>query len=250
MNLIYKIANSVSFRLKSWVDRKTKNNAPPLYPDCRATIQVIAKFHQCRRLCDIGANKGQWSYVMRQINAKLEEVVMFEPQAKFVQQLHELDLPGTRKHIYQCALGDQVQKLAISGGTASASLLEVSDQQHQYFPGSVNQESELVEVRILDEVYKNNNLDYPDLIKLDVQGYELNVLKGALEVLKNARYLVIELGLREFYKGQPPMWELMKFLEEQKFVMVDHGYELRSRTGPHELLQFDGIFRNTRFEGQ
>lgn len=101
---------------------------------------------------------------------------------------------------------------------------------------------------MLDDVYARDNLEYPDLIKMDVQGYELNVLRGARNVLSRARCLVIELCLRDFYQGQPPLWELWQFLDEQRYVMVDHGYELRARTSPCELLQFDAVFMNTRPE--
>jgi FkbM family methyltransferase len=217
------------------------------FGDCLVTTQAVSKFHCAKRLCDIGANKGQWTYVFHQLNPQLEEVVMFEPQALFAQELQRLKLPMTKKRIFQYALGEREQKLAISGGTASASLLEASANQHRYFPDSIKQESESAEVRLLDEVYRSNGLHYPDLIKIDVQGYELNALKGAIDVLAHASYLVIELSLREFYLGQPPLWELLRFLDEQQYIMVDHGYELRSGTPPHELLQLDAIFANRRF---
>lgn len=251
MNLTYKIANGIARRLKRWVDKKRLGKVEHdvfRYVDCLSTVQAINKLHHVERLCDIGANAGQWSYVMHQLTPQLAEVAMFEPQTKFVHKLHALELSGVKKHVYQCALGDFEQKVAISGGTASASLFKVSGNQHRFFPGSVTQESELVDVKILDQVYKKNRLAYPDLIKIDVQGYELNVLRGGREVLAHARYLVIELSLREFYRGQPPLWELWRFLDEQQYVMVDHGYELRSPSSPHELLQFDAIFMNKRFE--
>ena len=250
MKLIYKIINSVIYRLERWVDIRQAGKADKeifKYTDCLATARAINKYHPPIRLCDIGANTGHWSYVMHQLNPQLVDVVMFEPQAKLIPGLLELTLPGVGKHIYQCALGDSKQMLTLAGGTASASLFEAGNNQHHFFPGSTNQDSELVEVRILDEVYKNDGLAYPDVIKMDVQGYELNVLKGARNVLAHARYLVIELSLREFYKGQPPLWELWRYLDEEQYVMVDHGYELRSPLAPHELLQFDAIFMNKRF---
>lgn len=128
---------------------------------------------------------------MRQLNAKLESVVMFEPQSKLIGHLKSRRLDGVKKVIYQCALGDREQQLTHMGGTASASLYETANNQLHYFPNSTNQESELVEVKVLDEVYKEDGLEYPDLIKMDVQGYELNILKGARNVLAHARYLVI-----------------------------------------------------------
>lgn len=250
MNFIYKVIASVARRVERWANRMRIGSVDInvfRHGDCLATVQAVNKFHRAQRLCDIGANKGQWTYVYHQLNPQLEEVVMFEPQTLFAQELQRLELPKTKKSIFQCALGEHEQILAISGGTASASLLEASANQLRFFPGSITQESESAEIRLLDEIYRSNGLHYPDLIKIDVQGYELYALKGGTDVLAHARYLVIELSLLEFYKGQPPLWELLSFLDEQQYVMVDHGYELRSGNPPCELLQFDAIFANRRF---
>lgn len=246
-----KVANALAWRLKRWADRRqvgTVDTEIFRYGDCFATVQTVNKFFKATRLCDIGAYKGHWSFVMQQLNAQLQSVVMFEPQAKLISHLRDRELGGVKKKIYQCALGDREQHLTLAGGTPSASLYEVAENQLRYFPGSTNQESEVAEVKVLDDVYAKEGLEYPDLIKMDVQGYELNVLRGARSVLAHARYLVIELSLREFYNGQPPLWELWRFLDEEQYVMVDHGYELRSRTPPFELLQFDAVFMNKRSE--
>lgn len=234
-----------------WVDKKQFGNVDPdvfKFIDCLTTVQTINKYHQTIRLCDIGAHRGDWSFVMHQLNPFLKDVVLFEPQAQLIPDLLALALPNVKKHIFQYALGDREQQLTLAGGTASASLFETAYNQHYYFPGSTNSESELVDVKILDEVYRQEKLDYPDLLKIDAQGYELNILKGARELLANARFLVLELSLREFYKGQPPLWDLLRFLHEEQYVMLDHGYELRSPKIPNELLQFDAVFVNKRFE--
>jgi len=250
MDFVTRVVNSVAFRLGHWVDNRQTakvDDEISKYTDCLATVQAINKYFKATRLCDIGAHKGHWSFVMHRLNPDLKSVVMFEPQAKLIDNLKSRQLDGVKTKIYQCALGDSEGQLTLQGGTASASLYKSASNQHHYFPGSVNQEAELVEVKVLDDVYKADDLEYPDLIKMDVQGYELKVLKGASAVLANARYLVIELGLREFYKGQPQLWELWRFLDEEGYVMVDHGFELRSYTAPNELLQFDAIFMNKRF---
>lgn len=251
MDFVSRAINGVAWRLKRLVDRRQLNTVDEeifKYVDCLATVEAINKFFKATRLCDIGAHKGHWSFVMHQLNPQLESVVMFEPQTKLISHLKSRKLDGVKKVIYQCALGDREQQLTLMGGTASASLYETANNQRQYFPGSTNQESEVVEVKVLDDVYRKDDLEYPDLIKMDVQGYELNVLKGARNVLAHARYLVIELSLREFYKGQPPLWQLWRFLDEEQYVMVDHGYELRSYTSPFEILQFDAVFMNKRSE--
>ncbi len=252
MDLLSRIATSAAGRLKRWADRRQVGLVDEeifKYPDCLATVQTVNKFFKTTHLCDIGAYKGHWTFVMQQLNAQLQSVVMFEPQAKLISHLQDREFGGVKKKIYQCALGDREHLTALMGGTASASLYPAANTQYQYFPGSTSQESEVAEVKVLDDVYAKEDLEYPDLIKMDVQGYELNVLRGARNVLAHARYLVIELSLREFYKGQPPLWELWRFLDEEHYVMVDHGYELRSRTPPFELLQFDAVFMNKRSGG-
>jgi FkbM family methyltransferase len=251
MDVLSRMATGVAWRLKQWADRRQVGPVDKevfQYSDCLATVQAVNRFHQTTRLCDIGAYKGRWTFVMQQLNAQLQSVVMFEPQSNLISHLKERRLGNVRTNIYQCALGDREQRLMLVGGTASASLYETGNSQHHYFPGSTSLDSEAVEVKVLDDVYAKEGLEYPDLIKIDVQGYELNVLRGARNVLAHARYLVIELSLREFYRGQPPLWELWRFLDEEQYAMVDHGYELRSRTSPFELLQFDAIFMNKRFK--
>ncbi len=246
---LQKIPRRLAFELNKLSERMEFRACDPSifrYRDCFETIRVLTKIYQTERLCDIGANKGHWTSVLRHMNPGLRHVVLFEPQKKLAQELQQLTLPNVEKVVYNCGLGEKAGRVVIRGGTASASVLQPSSEQTYYFPGSVRDEQEDISIEVLDHIYVKDNLPFPDLIKLDVQGYELNVLKGAVKVLAEARYLVIELSLREFYEGQPPLWEALKFLEENGFAMIARGYEWRSPKNPSELLQMDGIFVNTR----
>ena len=133
------LAAGVARRLKRWVDRRLigkVNQEVFQYSDCLVTVLAVNKFFKATRLCDIGAHKGHWSFVMQQLNAQLQSVVMFEPQAKLISQLKERQLGDVKKSIYQCALGDRERQVTLVGGTASASLYEATENQHHYFPGS------------------------------------------------------------------------------------------------------------------
>lgn len=218
-----------------------------IYRDCFETVDVLIKLFQPQYLCDIGANCGKWAYVLHKTNPSLKHIVFFEPQKKLEQTLNELSLPGVSKVIYSCALGDKEETLTIKGGTSSASFLNSTEVQDFYFPNSVQPDSELVDIKILDKIYEENDLPQPDLIKLDVQGFELNVLRGASNVISKAKCLVIELSFREFYKNQPHVWEVFKFLQEHGYTMIAKGYEWKSYKSGVELLQMDGIFINKRF---
>jgi hypothetical protein len=134
----------------------------------------------------------------------------------------------------------------IFGGTHSASFYKAKDQL-AFFPNSLNSKKEKAVICKLDDIYRRDKLHYPDTIKIDVQGYELFVLQGGKNVLSHARYLVIELSFREFYKDQPPLSDILKFLEKNHYEFVDFGHQLRSRReGDYDLVQIDAIFRNRR----
>ncbi len=245
--LIIKIFNRLAFeceRISKKLEYSGCDSNIFQYTDCFETIDMLIKLTQPKFLCDIGANNGIWAYVLKQMNPTLEHIVFFEPQTQYQEKLQKLSLPNTTKVIYPWGLGDQKEELFIKGGTASASFFDV-EKQTEYFPNSLSDKQESVEIKLLDEIYSQDNLPIPDLIKLDVQGFELNVLKGGIKTLRKTKYLVIELSFRQFYKNQPHIWEIFQFLQENNFVMIGKGFEWRSPKNSSELLQMDAIFMNT-----
>lgn len=71
----------------------------------------------------------------------------------------------------------------------------------------------------LDTIANKNNIPYPDLIKMDCQGNELNIIKGATQVLKCCSYLILELQQTEYNKGAPLKHEVIEYLKSIGFVM-------------------------------
>lgn len=213
--------------------------------DCFETVRELLRFYQPRTLFDIGANDGTWFSMVRHLCPSLAQVVAFEPQAQFHERLRGLTRPDFDVLLYGCALGDRAGSGVIKGGTASASLLAADRPQTHFFPESIHDRSEVTQVMVLDDIYRDDRLPTPDVIKIDVQGYELNALKGSVEVLKATRILVVELSCRPFYEKQSSLSQLLAFLEDRHFVLAARGYEWRSPTAPSELLQFDGIFINS-----
>ncbi len=219
-----------------------KKPDPAQYIDCYETVKVFVKYHKPVFLCDIGASNGSWSYTLSLLDPELRHVVSFEPRRDAFNELRKRNIPGVKNVCFPYGLSTKRSKILLRGGTTSASFLPEKEQQN-IFPNSLNGQTEIAQVYRLDYLYAKFKLPLPDTIKLDVQGYEQHVLEGGLHILSHAQYLVIELSFREFYKGQPPLSRIIKFLERNKFELVDFGYEWRVASG--ELVQIDGIFRNT-----
>jgi len=215
--------------------------------DCYITINKFLKHHKPIILYDIGANKGEWSYVMWKLNPNIKTIILFEPQNKYFSELEENNfLPNINKKVYNVALGDQNQVSEIKGGTASASILDTSEQDI-FFPKSLSDDVEKISIKRLDDIFLSDTLPIPDTIKLDVQGYELFVLHGAKQTLKKTKYLIIELSFREFYANQPKLSEIILFLEKNNFMLIDFGYEWRDMK-TKDLIQIDAFFSNNDYE--
>jgi FkbM family methyltransferase len=92
--------------------------------------------------------------------------------------------------------------------------------------------------RTLDSVIKEKNLPLPDLIKIDVQGAELDILNGAELALSNCKYLIVELQSVQYNLGAPLAPTTIKYLE-------DKGWECIARKFSDNGPDADYCFVNT-----
>lgn len=108
---------------------------------------------------------------------------------------------------------------------------------------SVTQELSVQAIR-LDDYVGQLNVDRIKLLKLDTQGYELEVLKGAIECLPLTEYIYLEGAFKPLYENQPLVNELQKFLKKEKFSLERMCAFRTDADG--DLLECDMLFRNTR----
>jgi FkbM family methyltransferase len=110
-----------------------------------------------------------------------------------------------------------------------------------------NSEKRVVPLITLDKVVSENDLPGPFLLKMDVEGHELHVLKGALEhCLPKAEMVILEIGTwaEDHDKGRPSMMDLFRFMEDHGYVFyefIDPGY----RPIDGALYMFDAVFVKT-----
>jgi hypothetical protein len=87
-----------------------------------------------------------------------------------------------------------------------------------YFP-----ESEFVtmETRTLDDVVQSNHFPLPDLIKIDVQGAEIDILKGATQTLAQTQRLIVELQSTQYNRGAPLVTNSLPWIESHGWSCCD-----------------------------
>lgn len=144
------------------------------------SLAVVNKYEKRRRLAiDIGAHVGLWAC---DISERFENVIAFEPVAKFRECLEQnlKDRQITNVNIVPMALGPKANErvtLDVEDGNSGATHIKTYDKDDGYH----------VEMRTLDS-FGYKNVDY---IKIDSEGYEWQILKGAEWTLNDSKPIVI-----------------------------------------------------------
>lgn len=168
-------------------------------------------------LVDVGANQGQYAEHARAAGYQ-GKIISFEPGGAAYGLLRKHSASDDMWEARQLALGDAAGHLDlnVSINSVSSSLLTVTDAHTGAAPASAVAERESVRVARLDE--EMPDLAGPAMLKIDTQGYELHVLRGATEVLDRIDIVQAELSLVELYEGQPTYLDVLRFLEDSGFA--------------------------------
>jgi FkbM family methyltransferase len=196
---------------------------------------------------DVGASVGLYARELRRLGFK-GRIISFEPLPSAYQQLTVNAASDPAWETRRTALGasNDEATLLVASRETSSSLLEMQQTHLGAAPDSALASRQPVSVTRLDDLATELRLEGESLLlKLDVQGYEGEVLRGAERTLTDTTVLEVELSFVELYAGQPLFDEVKRTLESTGFALVDLEPVLaHPETG--ELLQVNGIFRRTR----
>jgi FkbM family methyltransferase len=189
---------------------------------------------------DVGANRGQFAL---DVEAVLPEtnVFSFEPMFEAAQVYRKLFSNNSLYSITTCALGSRAgtSTLHVSAADDSSSLLRIGAGQIALFPGTSERGTRVVDVEPLDAAIDPDCLVDPVLMKIDVQGYELEVLRGATRTLPGVRWVYVECSFEELYDDQPLAGEVTRWLFDHGFALVGIGPVTSTRD---RVIQADLLF--------
>ena len=208
----------------------------------------VLKLLQKRNLdliIDIGSNKGQFTFVSK---IYFPNVTIYSFEALRSEFEKYINLISSFKNIkaYNYALGNINKKtnMNIASSPDSSSLLEISEIQSKKFGTYKTNFYEEIEIRKLDEWLDQIKNFKSILMKVDVQGYELEVLKGSKQVLKHINYLYIEASSVELYKNQPLLENIKDFLFKDGFFLEGSFNQCYGEN--NKLIQGDYLFTKLR----
>ncbi len=232
LKIIRSILNPIGYDLV-----KYKTSSPP------HVVLEHLKINDIQTVLDVGANTGQYSRGLRKAGFK-GRIISFEPASLAYQDLKLRALRDKNWQTFNFALGETngFSSIHISRHSPSSSILPMTSLHLDASPGSEYMSDEKIEIKTLDSIYDTLGIKGDNVfLKVDTQGYEKQVLDGAMRSLSSIKGIQLELSANELYEGEEIYYSICRFVEERNFrlVRIIPGF---THKGTREMLQFDALF--------
>jgi len=196
-----------------------------------------------KTIVDVGANTGQFSRFMHAFIPEAQ-IYAFEPLPDCYKELLNHFTGNPKFKAFNVAVGNQSGEVTVfrNDFTPSSSLLPMAELHKENFPQTRREQAQILPIARLDDLLNDFPLERPLLLKLDVQGFEREVILGASKILQQADVVVTELSVEFLYEGQPLFDEIYNLLLAAGFQYQGNFDQLCSPVDGR-VLQMDGIFR-------
>jgi FkbM family methyltransferase len=167
-----------------------------------------------RQIVDCGAYMGHWTRMAKRVFPSAR-VLMIEPQRSKKEILEGVvrEFSGTVDYA-GCLLGPEKKDAVTFYDMESGS--SVLEELSNYPRKAIT-----LPMTRLDDVLKELKIEGPAFLKLDVQGYEIEVLKGAREAMKTSEVIQLEVSIIPYNKSVPLFDEVVRFMKEHGFLVYD-----------------------------
>lgn len=192
---------------------------------------------------DIGANRGQFALAVRALSGA--KVISFEPLPDVAVIYQKVFFDDSAVKLHVAAIGEKSENrlIHLSARDDSSSLLEIGDAQSHFYPGTHEVGTLEVKVGALDEFVTQEEIIRPAMLKLDVQGFELQALGGCKSLIRNFDYVYCECSFVVLYKDQKLAGEVIAYLYSLSFRLSGIYNPSYDRDG--NCIQADLLFEQT-----
>ena len=215
MKIMQKLIKLFRIIMYGFLSALLRNNVAAGVEHC-----VVLAPLNCRHVVDVGANRGQFALIARKCfpEAMIDSFEPLQEPADHFQRLFDND-HSTQLHRLAIGLNEGEAEIHVSSRDDSSSLLPITDTQSILFPGTAERETRMIHVAPLKNIISVDDIQEPALLKIDVQGFEMEVLRGCEELLERFQYIYVECSFVELYAGQAFADEVIAFLRERNFIL-------------------------------
>lgn len=208
-----------------------------------ARLMRLIEWHDIGLVLDVGANRGQYAESLR-MNGYKNKIISYEPLSDAFTQLERVASADPLWEVRKMALGavSGKSRINVAGNSTSSSLFNMLTTHEVAAPGSKYVGSEAIELGTLESQWQSfKPWDGKVWLKIDTQGYESEVIKGANGILDQISCVQLEMSLVPLYDGAEDFESLLARMKALKYKLIglEPGF---SDNNSGRLLQVDGFF--------
>ena len=175
------------------------------------------------KILDIGAHKGEFLESTLKLN-NIISFYAFEPQKNIFKELNEKFSNNQKITLFNFAMDREItnKKLRINKLSMTSSLAEINEKSFYLkiknfltFSKSNFEDEYEIQTNTVDKIFENINLQKA-LLKIDVEGFEMNVIEGSQMKLKEIPFILLENQFGNHYKNNN-FKDIIKLLSKQNF---------------------------------
>ena len=240
--IVRKVFKNVSEETKVYIKKSFFVNYKNQYVEIKRLLSEIGINKPI--LIDGGAHEGQTISKFKKYFPE-PEIYAFEAIPELAIKLKNNE--NINVTIFNKAIGERDEKIEfkINNSTATSSALD-SDLAYKYYPGQNDLIKKIsIDCVSLDSLLNDNIIKQSDVIKLDLQGYELFALNGAKQTLANAKIVLTEVEFISLYKDQPLFEDIAQFMKDNNYRLYNFYDIQNDKSG--QIIFADAIFINNNF---
>ena len=208
----------------------------------------LLQYYEIDTVLDIGANTGQFARELRDDIGYTQHILSFEPLSQVFKSLEKNAKNDRSWDVFNHAIGDAEEKLEINiaGNSVSSSLLNILPAHLESAPESGYIGKEVIQIKSLDAIFGDLCKSAKNIyMKIDAQGFEDRVLKGAEKSLARINTVQVEMSLVPLYEGELSFSDMCMLMRGKGYTLIaiENGF---SDPASGQLLQIDGIFHRIR----
>lgn len=212
----------------------------------RAHLCKVFDVYKIDKIIDVGANEGQFGCFLRSLGYS-GWIHSFEPVSEPFQKLSGISAADEKWTVHNYALGATSSEtlINVSKHSSFSSILSPSDYALTRWENSHIDHQESISIRTLDECADGMIKSSDSLfLKMDTQGYDLEVFKGAKKTLPQIKGLLSELSIIAVYDGMPNYMQSLSTYEAAGFSVS--GFYPITRNKNLTLNEVDCVLINAK----
>lgn len=181
----------------------------------RFLFEICSRGFCPKSILDVGANRGEWSRNAKSV-FKEADFFLIEPQIEMKPFLDRFCADSVQNKWFLAGAGAELGELTLTiwDDFAGTSFLREESKE-------LKEKQRRVPVTTIDHLIQQDEIPIPDLVKIDVQGFEVEVLKGGRSCFGYTEVFILEVSFFRYFSEQPLFHEVVHFMLERGYVMYD-----------------------------